>query len=117
MPLVPGIDYQIANVLNGPLNINDNQVSVATLFSFDSTNTKNVRIDFSIVRDTINQVGSFYISTDGTNVSYSTEGVDTAASGVVLSAALSGNLLEVQYQSTSSGHTGEFFYSLTKLST
>jgi hypothetical protein len=114
-PLVPGISYPITGGISGPLTLADNQSSPATLLAYAWGSAKNVRIEYSISRTTVSgtndEAGRLLISTDGTNVNITRDSEYTNNPGIVFSAIVSGSNIDVQYTSTSTGYSAEFFYS------
>src|SRR5690606_1569623 len=87
----------------------DNQSSLVDVFSVTATGSENMVIDFSLVRDITKEVGSLYLTHDGTNVSVARVGTNIGGvNGIDFEADISGGNLRLRYASTSSGSDAEF---------
>ena len=101
------------SVLNGPLNILDNQASPVTVFSYSGAPATFAIIEYSIVKNGSFRVGRLLIANNGTSVSTESDDyVETGTSGVVFSANFSSGNVNVQYTSTNTGAAGVFKYSM-----
>lgn len=104
------------NKLLGPLTLNDNQISPATIISYNAATYRNAVIEYSIERNGENRIGRLLVVNNGTTVSMTndstdTGGLDISDTDIPLSATLSGGNVLIQYTSTSSGFSAGFSYS------
>ena len=101
----------------------NNQSSAATMQEFPGLNGKGFSIRYKIERGGDTRVGEMTISSDGTNIAYDDNSVDSATDvGIDLIAALdnkdstAGNeTILLQYQTTNTGATAVFNYQVTIL--
>ena len=101
----------------------NNQSSAATMREFPGLNGKGFSIRYKIERGGDTRVGEMTISSDGTNIAYDDNSVDSATDvGIDLIAALdnkdstAGNeTILLQYQTTNTGATAVFNYQVTIL--
>jgi hypothetical protein len=101
----------------------NNQSSVATINEFPGLNKKGFSIRYKIERGSDTRTGEMIIASDGTNISYDDNSVDSNADvGVTLAAALDnkdstvGNeTIKLQYVTTDLGTTADFCYQVTIL--
>jgi len=101
----------------------NNQSSAATMQEFPGLNGKGFSIRYKIERGGDTRVGEMIISSDGTNIAYDDNSIDSATDvGVDLIAALdnkdstAGNeTIKLQYQTTNTGATAVFNYQTTIL--
>ena len=101
----------------------NNQSSAATINEFPGLNKKGFSIRYKIERGSDTRTGEMIISSDGTNISYDDNSVDSNADvGVTLAAALdnkdstAGNeTIKLQYVTTDLGSTADFCYQVTIL--
>jgi len=120
-PEVQGIAIQTKPIRQETLN--NNQSSAATINEFPGLNKKGLSITYKIERGSSTRSGVLTVSSDGTNISYDDDYVDSNADvGVTLSAALdnkdstAGNeTIKLQYTSTNTGNTATFDYQTTIL--
>ncbi len=103
-----GLEIQ---ALIGPATINDNQVALADLITYDAATFRFVIIEYSIERGTDFRVGRLLVTNDGSSASISDDFVETGVTGVTLSAIISGSDVKIQYTSTSTGSSGSFKHS------
>ena len=101
----------------------NNQSSAATMQEFPGLNKKGISIEYKIERGSDTRVGRMDISSDGTNIAYDDNSVDSNLDvGVDLIAALdnkdstAGNeTIKLQYQTTNTGATAVINYQVTIL--
>jgi hypothetical protein len=101
----------------------NNQSTAATINEFPGLNKKGFTIRYKIERGSDTRTGEMIISSDGTNITYDDNSVDSNADvGVDLIAALdnkdstAGNeTIKLQYQTTNLGTTADFCYQVTIL--
>ena len=101
----------------------NNQSSAATIQEFPGLNKKGIAIEYKIERGSDTRVGRMDISSDGTNIAYDDNSVDSNLDvGVDLIAALdnkdstAGNeTIKLQYQTTNTGATAVINYQVTIL--
>jgi hypothetical protein len=91
-----------------------------TLFTFDANETKAVRVDYTIVRNTAVRTGVLTVvaGTDGSGTNLTTSdaiGVQNTSPGVTFGASESSSIVTVQYSTTSTGATALISYSITYL--
>lgn len=111
-----GTDYwQVESIKKTTLL--DNQVSPDDVFSIIATGTENMVIDFSLIRDTTKEVGSLYLTHDGTNVSIARVGTNIGGdNGIIFEADISGADLRLRYTSTSMGVGADFKFIIKRWS-
>ena len=120
-PEIQGIATQVKPVRT--FTMNNNQSSAATIREYPGLNGKGFSIRYKIERGGDTRTGEMIISSDGTNIAYDDNSVDSDADvGVDLIAALdnkdstSGNeTIKLQYQTTNTGNTAVFNYQVTIL--
>jgi hypothetical protein len=120
-PELQGIGRQTKPIRS--FTMNDNQSSAATIREYPGLNAKGITIEYKIERGGDTRVGRMDISSDGTNIAYDDNSVDSDADvGVDLIAALdnkdstAGNeTIKFQYQTTSTGNTAVINYQVTIL--
>jgi hypothetical protein len=120
-PEIQGIGIQ-TKAIKSYIMLN-NQSSAATMQEFPGLNGKGFSIRYKIERGGDTRVGEMIISSDGTNIAYDDNSVDSDADvGVDLIAALdnkdstAGNeTILLQYQTTNTGNTAVFNYQVTIL--
>jgi len=101
----------------------NNQSSAATIQEFPGLNGKGFSIRYKIERGGNTRTGEMIISSDGTNIAYDDNSIDSATDvGVDLIAALddkdstAGNeTIKIQYQTTNTGTTATINYQVTIL--
>ena len=101
----------------------NNQSSAATIIEFPGVFAKGIAIEYKIERSSNTRVGRMDISSDGTNIAYDDNSVDSNLDvGVDLIAALGnkdstvGNdTIKLQYQTTNTGATAVINYQVTIL--
>ncbi len=99
-------------VLSSPITIVDNMASPTNLVLL-STSYSFYILDYSITKEGFARTGQMVIAYDGTNVSTNEVYTETGATGVVLSAVVSGGI-QLQYTSTNGAGDGAFKYSWRK---
>jgi hypothetical protein len=114
MALLPNINYP-TQIIAGPITINDNQVTPSVLFSLAIGTSPNIIVEYSIIRGTVSEIGRIMVSTNGANISLSNDNTGTNLTGVLLSPAISGPNLEVQYISSHISQSGRFWYSVRNI--
>ena len=120
-PELQGIGRQTKAIKT--FTMNDNQSSAATIREYPGLNAKGITIEYKIERGGDTRIGRMDISSDGTNIAYDDNSVDSDADvGVDLIAALdpkdstAGNdTIKFQYQTTSTGNTAVINYQVTIL--
>lgn len=100
--------------LSASLTVNDNQVTPTPILSIDSTLFKHCVIEYSVVKSGNFRTGRILLTTDGTNIGFSDDFVESSATGVTFSADMDGTNLDLEYISTLSGVSGTFKYSIRK---
>jgi Pectate lyase superfamily protein len=98
----------------------DNVSSARTLFTFDASYIKAVKIDYTIVRGVNVQSGSYIIiaGTDasGTGLAGQDSSLDNGAGpGVTFGQSEAASVVSWTYTTTSTGTAGNIYYSITKL--
>lgn len=101
-------------VLSSSIVINDNQVVPATAISYTAASFPYSILEYSINRGADFRVGRLLISNNGSSVGFSDDFVETAATGIVFTAQISGANLVIQYTSTNTGTTGSLKYSVRR---
>jgi hypothetical protein len=93
----------------------DNQVSPATIESWQLTFFTSINIDYSITRHGNSESGTLIVISNGTVASV-TQQLATAgsSSGITFTVSVGGGNVNLQYTSTSTGFTGSMKYSLKK---
>jgi hypothetical protein len=104
------------SVLSAPITALDNQAAPAVMFTYDATLYNFAVIEYSIVRNGAYRTGRFIVAHDGSMTSSSDDSVETAITGIVLSADISGSDVRVRYTSTNTGFNGVFKYSMRRWS-
>ena len=120
-PELQGIGRQIKPIRT--FTMQNNQSSAATIREYPGLNAKGITIEYKIERGGDTRVGRMDISSDGTNIAYDDNSVDSDADvGVDLIAALdpkdstAGNeTIKFQYQTTNTGNTAVIDYQVTIL--
>ena len=120
-PEIQGIATQVKPVRT--FTMNNNQSSAATIREYPGLNGKGFSIRYKIERGGDTRTGEMIISSDGTNIAYDDNSVDSDADvGVDLIAALdnkdstAGNeTIKFQYQTTNTGNTAVINYQVTIL--
>ncbi len=120
-PEVQGIARQVKPIKT--YTMLNNQSSAATIQEFPGLNKKGIAIEYKIERGSDTRVGRMDISSDGTNIAYDDNSVDSNLDvGVDLIAALdnkdstAGNeTIKLQYQTTNTGATAVINYQVTIL--
>lgn len=99
-------------VLSSGITILNNHPSATNLVLL-STSYSFYVLEYSITKEGFSRVGRLEIAYDGTNVVLNDSYVETGATGVILSAIVSGGI-QIQYTSTNAGGNGTFKYSWRK---
>jgi hypothetical protein len=99
-------------VLSSGVTILDNQSSAVNLVLLSGSYSHYV-LEYSVEKETFKRTGELRIAYDGTNVVCNDSYVETGATGVVLSAIVSGGI-QLQYTSTNGAGDGTFKYSWRK---
>lgn len=102
-------------ILSSGITILDNQAAPANLFTYAKSFTGAI-IEYSIVRNGAYRTGRFMVANDGSVTSSNGDSVETAATGITLSAVISGANVQIQYTSTNTGFNATFKYSMRKWS-
>jgi hypothetical protein len=114
MPMLPFIDYQVP-ALSGTFTLNNDQLSPATIVSYNTVSIKSLTLDYSIIRGSTTEVGRIMIATDGSTLNFEVDKANNSDTGVALMGSLSmGNIL-VQYISNNTGQSAAFRYTQTTL--
>ena len=103
-------------ILSSGVTLTDNTGSPTTIFSYDAATYPFVIIEFSILRNGTYSVGRLMIANDAINTAQSYDFVQTAATGITLSSAVSGSNVLVQYTSTNTGFNATFKYFMRRWS-
>jgi hypothetical protein len=111
MPKLPGLDYPISNPLSSDITLNNDQGSLMTLFTLDTTTVKAAVVEYSIIRGTTTEVGRIFIASDGTSLSFEQDKANNVDTGVSLFGFQSGSDVLVRYLSNNTGQAGTFRYS------
>jgi len=98
-------------VLSGGISLTDNTLSPAALFNYPAATFPYAVIEYSIVRNGCYRTGRLLIANDTTITSESDDYIETSATGVTLTATISGSSVVVMYTTTSTGFNGTFKYS------
>ena len=120
-PELQGIGTQVKPVRT--FTMNNNQSSAATIREYPGLNAKGFTIRYKIERGGDTRTGEMMISSDGTNIAYDDNSVDSNADvGVDLIAALvnkdstvGNETIQFQYQTTNTGNTAVINYQVTIL--
>lgn len=108
-----GADYwELSSLKRKGFNNNE----TADLFSFSYAGSENIIMDYSIIRGTTKEVGSAFITTDGTDVTVTPVGTALSDCGVSFSGIISGSDLHLKYTSDNSGLTGTISYFIRRWS-
>ncbi len=111
MPKVPGVDYQVSNPLSSDIILNNDQSSLLTLVTLDSTTVKSCVVEYSIIRGATTEVGRLFIATDGNTLSLEQDKANNVDTGISILGNISGSNILIQYLSTNTGQAGTFRYS------
>jgi hypothetical protein len=99
------------------VSLTDN--SSDTIFTFNGSLIRAIRIDYTVTREDTTSTGVFTIvaSTDGTGVNlvYNDEAYTNSSTGVSLTASESGSVVSWDYSTTSTGFDASLKYSVTRL--
>lgn len=101
-------------VLSSAITISNNISSPTSLFTFSATSYKYAIIEYSIVRNSVYRVGRLLVANNGTITTDNDDYVETAATGVTLTADISGSNVRILYTSTNTGFSGTFKYSIRR---
>lgn len=99
-------------VLSSAVTILNNQPVATNLILLPSTYAFYI-LEYSILKEGFARIGHLKIAYDGTNVAINDSSVQTGATGVVLSAVVSGGI-QLQYTSTAGAGNGTFKYAWRK---
>ena len=111
-----GADYWEVSSLNSAV-LTNNQVSAADIFAINWLGSENMIMDYSVSRGTTKEVGTLYITTDGTNVGIATANVESSGyPGIQFSGAIVGSAIHIQYTSDNSGSNGQIKWTLKRWS-
>lgn len=99
-------------VLSSAITILNNQPVATNLVLLPSTYPFYI-LEYSILKEGFARIGHLKIAYDGTNVAINDSSVQTGATGVVLSAIVSGGI-QLQYTSTAGAGNGTFKYAWRK---
>lgn len=87
-----------------------------TVFSVAYAGSQNILVDYSIIRAGTKEIGTLYLTTDGSVVAIASDGSATALTGVSFTSIISGSNIILQYTTTSTGSAGTMMYSLKRWS-
>lgn len=91
------------------VSLNDNQSSVANVFTYTAASFEASIVEYSIARGSgIREVGRLMIATDGSSVNMTQDTSTLGTTGVVLSADIDSGSVRVRYTSTSTGTAPSF---------
>jgi hypothetical protein len=95
----------------------DNQVLPATVFTVSTSATKAFAIDYAIVRDTAYRTGTLVVTADSgaSDMTYTDDYTENKPTGVTLTVTQTSTTINIKYNSTSSGFTSQFTYSIRYL--
>lgn len=108
-----GTDYwelnsqQTANIANN---------TTANVFTVAFSGSENIEVKYSVLRGTLKESGTLYITTDGITASVAQVGTVVAITGVTFNASISGSNLLLDYVSDNSGSTGVMKYFIMRWS-
>lgn len=103
-------------ILSSGITIVDNTASPATLFTYNAATFPFGIIEYSIIRSGNYRCGRMLVTTDGAVTGFNDDYVDTALTGVNLTATIVGPNVSINYTSTNIGFNGTFKYSMRKWS-
>jgi hypothetical protein len=110
-----GLNYFEESAINTSA-IANNVVVAADIFTVAFLGSENLVVDYSLKRGTAKEIGTLFISTDGTDVSIGISGSSISTTGVVFSAIIDGTDIKLQYTSDNSGSSGEMKYGVKRWS-
>lgn len=100
------------------LSLADNTAG-QTIYTFDATDTRAVRVDYTIVRDTTTRTGVYTIvaGTDGagTGLNSSDSGIDNSSTGVTFAVSETAGIVTWSASTSSTGVIAIINYSVTRL--
>lgn len=101
---------------SGSASLLDNQSSPVQIDAWSATTYKHAHIIYGINRGASYESGTMHISTDGSNTAYAVAAAaSSGATGVVLSADISGGNIRLLYTTTSTGAAATFIYKIVLL--
>lgn len=86
----------------------DNVGSLTTIISYSIASVRSLTFRYSIARGSTFRKGFVQITHDGVTPTFDDDFTQTAATGIVLSGAISGGNLVIQYTSSATGQTAFF---------
>jgi hypothetical protein len=91
--------------------------TTATIFTVATGQTKAFSVNYTILRGTAYQTGTFLVSSNGStsDLNWSQDYVENESTGVTLEASQSGTTVSVTYTSNNTGTPGTINYSITYL--
>jgi len=91
--------------------------TTATIFTVTTTQTEAFSVNYTILRGTAYQTGTFLVSSNGstTDLNWSQDYVENESTGVTLSASQTGTTVSVSYTSNNAGTPGTINYSINYL--
>lgn len=90
--------------------------TTAAFATFAWLGSENIKIDFSILRGALKEIGTVYITTDGSSASVVSVNGVLSDTGVTFNAGISGSNISLMYTSTSTGAGGTIKYQMTRWS-
>ncbi len=104
------------SALSSSAIINDNQIIPQTIVQINKTLSPHCVLEYSVVKSGIFRTGRIMIASNGSSAAFNDDYVETGVSGVTFNVSVVGSNIEVAYQSTNTGSTGSFKYSVRKWS-
>lgn len=80
------------------------------VFDVNFTGSENMKMDYSIIRAGIKEVGELFITTDGANVAVAQANANLGATGVTFNASIVGPNIVLEYTTDNSGSSGVLKY-------
>lgn len=90
--------------------------STGNIFTVTAAGSENIIVDFSIIRNSIKETGTIWLTNDGTNAFFTSGGAFSGATGVTFSADISGGNVRLRYTLTSTGFNATMKYSVKRWS-
>jgi len=104
-----------APITIGPLTMVDNVLANQLGVSYDLSLYNTVFIQYSIIRGTTRRIGTLMLIADGGSVTTLDTGTDhNGNTGVTINAVVANGMMELTYDTTSTGQSGLFSYIETK---
>ena|ERR1700740_1162339 len=115
MPKLPFIDYSVSASLFGPFVLLNDQSSPLTIFTIDSTAVQSCVLYYSIIRGSTVETGRIFIASNMSDLSFEVDKTNDVDTGILLTGAMSGTTIQIQYISNNTGQTATFKYSQQNL--